>query len=944
MSEQADRLSRALSGRYGIERELGSGGTATVYLAHDAKHNRKVALKVLRQELSSAIAAERFLREIEIEGQLHHPHILPLYDSDQVDGFLFYVMPYIEGETLRHRIDREGPLEFEEALKLTDEIADALDHAHSMGFVHRDLKPENILLDAGHAVLADFGLARAIDVAVTDRLTATGLAVGTPRYMSPEQASDADRIDGRTDVYSLACVVYEMLSGEPPFYGSTPQALVRRHIHEPPPSISVIRPGLPPAVDRALKKALQKIPADRYASASKFAAALRSEDREHLWRAPTRKRLAVLVGGLAAAGVALTLVAFPPVSVELDPRKIVVFPVSDARGAAVQGAVTNDVARALWAELNATEFFRAVDGWSHLDSSRLTGERPVTEGHAISLAKRQRARYAVIPRFTGENASRLMLDVHDLVGDSMLQRSVLVDAEADAWPIGLAAARELLPVHVPGSAVGDVGSLRGRSVRAITEFLRAEEAYRNARFEEALRHYSSAVEHDSTFALAALRGAQAASWNLRRDVSARLVAVALRDSLALSPHYRAFARGLEDYIKGEADSAIKHYEQALGFDRYWAEAWMGLGEVFTHLLPRRVDVAERAAEAFEQVSRLDPEFAPVRYHRLEIALRRGDVAAVNNLLPRFEASNPDSHELRQTRLMVRCVTRSPTRVDWRRAVLESPNVVIDAARSMAAGAGQPACAEAAWRAVLEYDTAAATSNAGFARAWAGIWGLQSLLLTQGRYRELRTLLDSAAQQLIDTRIFIFLDAFVDPEFQAEAESLAANLWPTHRDESWSATLWAFGVWEARRGSADRARAIVAELERRAGEKGSSEDSLLAALVDVHAQLAARAGDPPIERLRLLLSPRGGPGDIQWELWASRANERLALAQLYLERQEFREALQVAANFDSPQPVIYPLYLSASLVIRLQAADALGDGRLAQWYRSRLRSLGRQDLL
>src|SRR5689334_14375211 len=209
-----------------IEHELGRGGMATVYLAHDLKHHRRVAIKVLKPELAAALGPERFLREIEIAAGLTHPHILPLHDSGQADSFLYYVMPFVEGESLRERLSREKQLALEDALRITREVADALSYAHARGVVHRDIKPENILLQSGHALVADFGIARALDEAVPSTQTAQGVIVGTPVYMSPEQASGGRDVDGRSDVYSLACVLYEMLAGGPPFEEDSLQALI----------------------------------------------------------------------------------------------------------------------------------------------------------------------------------------------------------------------------------------------------------------------------------------------------------------------------------------------------------------------------------------------------------------------------------------------------------------------------------------------------------------------------------------------------------------------------------------------------------------------------------------------------------------------------------------------------------------------------------------------
>jgi non-specific serine/threonine protein kinase len=269
-----ERLSTSLARRYRIERQLGRGGMATVYLAEDVKHSRRVAIKVLRPELSAVIGPQRFLREIHIAAKLTHPNILPLYDSGRAAGLLYYVMPYVEGESVRDRLDREQRLPLEDALQIAREVADALASAHNHGIGHRDIKPENILLEEGHAVVSDFGIARAVTHAGADKVTDTGLVIGTPGYMSPEQIGGTEELDGRTDVYSLGCVLYEMLAGTPPFPAATQQGVLARHMVDPVPSLCSERPEVSRAVAAVVTKALAKTPADRHATAREFAEAL----------------------------------------------------------------------------------------------------------------------------------------------------------------------------------------------------------------------------------------------------------------------------------------------------------------------------------------------------------------------------------------------------------------------------------------------------------------------------------------------------------------------------------------------------------------------------------------------------------------------------------------------------------------------------------------------
>ena len=307
------RLSASLADRYTIERELGAGGMATVYLAHDIKHDRDVAIKVLHPDLGAALGGERFLTEIRTTARLQHPHILPLLDSGEADGLLYYVMPYVAGETLRTRLAREKQLPIDDVALLAREVADALGYAHALGVIHRDIKPENILLQGGHALVADFGIALAVQTAGGQRMTQTGLSLGTPQYMSPEQAMGERTVDARSDVYALGAVTYEMLVGDPPFTGSTVQAIVAKVLNERPTAPSSVRDTVPPAMEQAVLRALAKLPADRWPSASAFATALVSTaptptQATSTGLQPPRSRRGSI--GMAAAALVLAVGAY----------------------------------------------------------------------------------------------------------------------------------------------------------------------------------------------------------------------------------------------------------------------------------------------------------------------------------------------------------------------------------------------------------------------------------------------------------------------------------------------------------------------------------------------------------------------------------------------------------------------------------------------------------
>lgn len=308
MADESARLKAALAEQYAVEQELGSGGMATVYLAEDLKHNRKVAVKVLRSDLAAVLGSERFLQEVRVTANLQHPHILPLFDSGGADGFLYYVMPYVEGESLQDRLQREKQLPVAEALQITREAASALDYAHRHRVIHRDIKPGNILLQEGQALVADFGIALALSVAGGDRITESGISLGTPAYMSPEQATGDSRIDGRSDIYSLAAVLFEMLTGEPPHTGATAQAIIAKVITDRPRPARQLRDTTPLHVEQALEKGLAKLPADRYSSAREFSDALSgrrvSDAGDRQWMVQKLPQRALAIGWIAVAALA----------------------------------------------------------------------------------------------------------------------------------------------------------------------------------------------------------------------------------------------------------------------------------------------------------------------------------------------------------------------------------------------------------------------------------------------------------------------------------------------------------------------------------------------------------------------------------------------------------------------------------------------------------------
>jgi Tol biopolymer transport system component len=389
----------ALRDRYQIEHELGQGGMATVYLARDLRYSRPVAFKLLRPELAAILGHDRFLREISLTAALQHPHILPLLDSGSVGPHLYYVMPYVEGQSLRERLTREGQLPVSEAIRIARAIGSALDYAHGQGVIHRDIKPENILLFQGEPMVADFGIALAASTAGKDRLTETGLSLGTPAYMSPEQASAEPRLDGRSDQYSLACVVYEMLAGEPPYTGSNPRAIMAKRLTEPIPHIGTLR-EVPPSIETALHRALSKSPADRFPTAGEFVDSLEKAPRPKL----LNPRRAALGGATAALSLVVLLAFFlrhrPDGEFQLQQQ--ITF-----TGKAGQPAISPD-----------GQWMAFVSGWRSIVLQRLAG------GDPIVLVPP--ARFIYFPRWTGDGTAIvfwMFRDSTQLAATYMVSRS-----------------------------------------------------------------------------------------------------------------------------------------------------------------------------------------------------------------------------------------------------------------------------------------------------------------------------------------------------------------------------------------------------------------------------------------------------------------------------------------------------------------------------------------
>jgi len=934
-----ERLRAALSDFYVIEREIGAGGMATVYLATDLKHERLVAVKVLDPHLTQSLGVDRFLREVKTAANLTHPHILPLFDSGEADGLLYYVMPYVRGETLRTRLNKENQLPVEDAVQITREIADALAHAHEHGVIHRDVKPANIMLEAGHAVLADFGVAHAVAEAKDERITQTGASLGTPAYMSPEQATGELDLDGRSDRYALGCVLYEMLAGEPPFTGPTPVAILARQISGRLPSLEVVRPNLPKSLVQAVEKALAKVPADRYQTAPEFLNAIvlgaTGEVSIRRPRVASRRWLRwVSVPVVVAMAVVVWMLAVAQPG-PLNENMIVVFPF-DVSGQPAPGETGRgeDNAYVIW---NALEG-RVSLGWLnalHLvddpeDASRLSARerRALARAHGSGLYLHGRL------LLFGDSA-RAYLTLHEVARDSVVARADAAAPRAEASLLGVRAVGELLLELLPEETI-DLSAIAGRDAEAVQIFVQAERHFHAGRFQQAFEHYGDAVRQDSAFALAAVKGAQAASWLHRVEDAEDLIAVALGHEESLTPRRYWFARGLEAYLAARADSAVLHFEQAIAIDEEWPEAWTGLGEVYTHLLPRKTPQDSLARDAFSRVNERTNSSAHALFHLVEFAIREGDLRSASSLMERYRAADPDTTGwgLQKLDLMLRCAEGSASAIDWRDHVLKDALHVLEAARSMGVGGAYPDCAIAGFRGVLAHEI-----SADGALLYPASVGLQSMLVATGRVGELTTLLDSDSPFGSTLRAHYIVDALagvpVEVQAEAEAERLRSDI-----SDLGSFEIWFLGIWDAHRGRLDEARALRDTLMERSAQTDGRRINLVGASLSGHVALAE--GDTA-EAIRIFdgLSPNVERGSLYYP-WESLGLERLLLARILLARGEYSDAYREATAFDSPGAanLIYPVFLSASLEIRSEAARRLGDHRTVEKMESRLNALRR----
>jgi serine/threonine-protein kinase len=679
--DRDDLSGSVIADRYAIQREIGRGGSATLYIADDLRHNRQVAVKVLRHELTDSIAAQRFTSEIATAARLSHPLIVPLHDSGEWQGRVYFVMQYVEGDSLRRRLDREGRLSIDDATEIAGEVAEALEFAHSRGVVHRDIKPANILLHAGHAAVADFGIALALDQAAEGRLTA-GFALGTPAYMSPEQTYGDREIDARSDVYSLGCVLYEMLAGGPPFRERVAQAMFARHREAEPPSLRAERPEVSAALESVVMRALAKDPNDRFATAKEFHEALdASRTGERVPGIPSqarRRRTQAIVWLVAAATLTLAIGAYsvsPSLRTmfvrgtpqPLDRQLVMVAPFF---------VVSPSPELQPWKDALARVLASSLDGYGSLRVSSLSGgfkEQPAVTDRdsALALGRRTRAGFVIIGNVLedGPSACRVTAKLLDVGAGKEVDQVDYTAREAGATASQLLARMvDTLQGKLLTSLgnVSHVAAVRRAAIGCPTSsesakhrYLSAEQFFRQSAWDSARTAYNDVIAADPKCALAYHRLADVSSWSQSSDDP-----MARGFQLAAGRNNRGLAPRDSLLITADSlDAALRNLYEVEGApaSTYWTvarrlfeslteaskrypgdpEVWYALGDARYHwgMGPTHVPTSEVLA-AFDSAIRLDSGFALSYLHAIEVSFALDSTERAKRYANAYYANRP----------------------------------------------------------------------------------------------------------------------------------------------------------------------------------------------------------------------------------------------------------------------------------------------------------------
>jgi hypothetical protein len=577
-----------------------------------------------------------------------------------------------------------------------------------------------------------------------------------------------------------------------------------------------------------------------------------------------------------------------------------------------------------------------LEGWELLNSAEREQIGRVPAERARRLSADMRASYYIDGHIIrSPDSVTVVLRLYDVQGDSLLRRAgASGDSRTASLPqLGLKAVAELLPSLLqPGGRV-DLGALSDRRPGAIANFLQGEREYRRAQFAAALSHYRAALQEDSSLAIAAIKGAAAASWQDLVGEDLPLVEVALARASLLPRKYLPFARGLRDYLTGRADSAVAALNQAVLADSSWNEAWMALGEVYYHLLPEAAPLDSLAESAFNRANALDRDFAPALFHLSHLALRRRDVRRVEDLLARFRGTGADTAVIQPVRLALRCMRQGPSGVDWQAEISAAAATVAAAGKTLATNAYHLPCAAAAFEALLVSDSTQLR--------WGSLLALQSVAIAAGRAHDVPRILSASAKLGLPAQFLYLLNAPVAPVLADSADVFARGRGTNYRTMG-APMLSLLGGWAAVRGDTAGVRRIVAAAGAKVDSNDSRADRVIHEALKARLTLATQDRDAGLKALSKL-RPTGRRQDLEWQPWESLGAERLALADLLLRRGEYVQALRVASAFDSAQPIVYLIYLPASLELRAKAAERLGRSSLARDYSARLAALRRDSL-
>jgi serine/threonine-protein kinase len=934
-----------------VERELGRGGMATVYLARDLQQDRVVALKVLRPELSGLVGAERFAREIAIAARLNHPHILPIYDSGSLElgdgaAVRFYTMPFVAGKSLRDRLAEAPQLPIEEAVRIARQAAEALEHAHHEGVVHRDIKPENILLAGDNALVADFGIARATDAA-GERLTQTGLALGTPAYMSPEQATGTTRLDGRADIYALGCVLYEMLAGEPPFTGPTAQAILARHAMDRVPSLRTLRPEVSAGLSRVVRRALAKVPADRYPTARAFAdqlAAPETERTEDVVPGVTRRlfvgpRALVLAGLLAlaaAAGVwAVMSRTRPAPPTPLDPTVVAVAPFRVSSRNPALAYLREGIVDLLTTQLGGTMAVKPVDSRTVLDAWRRARGSPRSEADGPAIARMVGAGQLVEGELVTSGASATLSARLSQVADGKEMARITIDGATDSLtPLIARLGRQLLS-RAAGEPEERLPALAAASPSALRAYLDGWALLRRQMSDEARRQFHQALALDSTFAPAALGAARArfeGEWHLT-DPEFQM-AWRLRDRLTprdqayleaiVGPRYPAESFPREQMAAAERLTRVSP-GNADGWNLYavsLCEGWAATAEF-----------AARCPDAYRRAFALDSTSPFILNNVAHRAVLIGDTALARRVLRRLLLS--DSVSPGVTMLKWQVATRLGDTAAARRGALSDSMMSVRADWNVGGPLygmmGYFASEGLGWSDVelaLERSRAIAPTESQRDELENVAW---RLAVIRGRADSLPLPPASHGHLWNYDRVVDALFAGADPAGAALAAAALEHDLGAPGHDGCCVDQFALAEFALERGRFSTVRRVLADFERLSASSSSpaGESDPAPWRLMVSAQLAARERSPEAgERLGRLDSALAYPS-FEWKFIWLYGN--LISARLHQERGEYGSALAaIRRRFDIFWPPVVAYHREEGR-IAAQAGDTAGAIRAYERY-------------